>query len=56
MTVKRKQKDAPRSIGDRLLTLREAAEVLHLNPRTVAGRAESGDVPHFVPPRKNHRT
>jgi excisionase family DNA binding protein len=29
------QKPVAVPIGDRLLTLREAAEVLHLNPRTV---------------------
>src|SRR6266851_8548515 len=35
MTAKRKQKNSIAPIGDRLLTLREAAEVLRLNPRTV---------------------
>jgi excisionase family DNA binding protein len=35
MNAKRKQKAPADSIGDRLLTLREAAEVLRLNLRTV---------------------
>ncbi len=35
-------KSAP--IGDRLLTLREAAEVLRLNPRTVREYVRRGDL------------
>lgn len=33
--MKRKTTEAPKPIGDRLLTLKEAAEVLHLSTRTV---------------------
>jgi len=32
------------SIGDRLLTLREAAEVLRLNPRTVREYVKRGEI------------
>jgi len=35
MNTKKEQKDASPRIGDHLLTLREAAEVLRLSPRTV---------------------
>jgi excisionase family DNA binding protein len=38
------RKDAPKPIGDRLLTLREAAEVLHLNPRTVRDYVSRGEI------------
>jgi len=31
-------------IGDRLLTLKEAAEVLRLSPRTVRGYLRSGEI------------
>ncbi|MGD0907618.1 MAG: helix-turn-helix domain-containing protein [Candidatus Acidiferrales bacterium] len=31
-------------IGDRLLTLKEAAEVLRLSPRTVRGYLQSGEI------------
>jgi hypothetical protein len=33
-------------IGDRLLTLREAAEVSRLNPRTVRGYVQRAEVSH----------
>jgi excisionase family DNA binding protein len=39
-----KKKTAPRSIGDHLLTLREAAEVLRLNPRTVREYVSRGEL------------
>ena len=39
---KRKFEAAP--IGDRLLTLREAAEVLRLNPRTVREYVKRGEI------------
>jgi excisionase family DNA binding protein len=38
------RKDAPKPIGDRLLTLREAAEVLRLNPRTVREYVSRGEI------------
>jgi excisionase family DNA binding protein len=44
LTAKRKQKNAVSPIGDRLLTLREAAEVLRLNPRTVRGYVSRGEL------------
>jgi excisionase family DNA binding protein len=44
MTAKRKQKNAVAPIGDRLLTLREAAEVLRLNPRTVREYVNRGEI------------
>jgi len=44
MTTKRKQKNAFAPIGDRLLTLREAAEVLRLNPRTVREYVSRGEI------------
>lgn len=34
----------PSPVGDRLLTLREAAEVLRLNPRTVRGYVQRGEI------------
>jgi len=36
--------DAALAIGDRLLTLREAAEVLRLNPRTVRDYVQRGEI------------
>jgi excisionase family DNA binding protein len=45
MNAKRKKPktDAP-AIGDHLLTLREAAEVLRLNPRTVREYVQRGEI------------
>lgn len=40
---KKQRTDAP-PIGDRLLTLREAAEVLRLNPRTVRDYVQRGEI------------
>jgi excisionase family DNA binding protein len=37
-------KKTTKPIGDRLLTLREAAEVLRLNPRTVREYVQRGEV------------
>jgi excisionase family DNA binding protein len=42
-TSKKKAATAP-AIGDRLLTLREAAEVLRLNPRTVREYVQRGEI------------
>jgi excisionase family DNA binding protein len=42
-TPKKKAVKAP-AIGDRLLTLREAAEVLRLNPRTVREYVSRGEI------------
>ena len=39
-----KHRPAPTTIGDRLLTLREAAEVLRLNPRTVREYVRRGEI------------
>jgi len=39
-----KKKVALKSIGERLLTLREAAEVLRLNPRTVREYVSRGEL------------
>jgi excisionase family DNA binding protein len=39
-----RKKEAPKPIGDRLLTLREAAEVLRLNPRTVREYVSRGEL------------
>jgi len=39
-----KKKGAPKPIGERLLTLREAAEVLRLNPRTVREYVSRGEI------------
>jgi excisionase family DNA binding protein len=36
--------DTAPAIGDRLLTLREAAEVLRLNPRTVRDYVQQGEI------------
>jgi excisionase family DNA binding protein len=44
VTAKRKQKDLPAPIGDRLLTLREAAEVLRLSTRTVREYVQRGEI------------
>ena len=44
MTARRKQKNAVAPIGDRLLTLREAAEVLRLNPRAVREYVNRGEL------------
>jgi excisionase family DNA binding protein len=40
----RKEATAAKPIGDRLLTLREAAEVLRLNPRTVREYIQRGEI------------
>jgi excisionase family DNA binding protein len=42
-TPKNEAVKAP-AIGDRLLTLREAAEVLRLNPRTVREYVQRGEI------------
>jgi excisionase family DNA binding protein len=43
--MKQEKKIIPtKAIGDRLLTLREAAEVLRLNPRTVREYVTRGDI------------
>lgn len=39
-----RMKAASKPIGDRLLTLREAAEVLHLSPRTVRQYVTRGEI------------
>ncbi len=44
MSTKKKQKEAAAQIGDRLLTLREAAEVLRLSPRTVREYVQRGEI------------
>ena len=44
MTATRKTKNAAAAIGDRLLTLREAAEVLRLSPRTVRDYVQRGEI------------
>jgi excisionase family DNA binding protein len=38
------KKGAPKPIGERLLTLREAGEVLRLNPRTVREYVSRGEL------------
>jgi excisionase family DNA binding protein len=38
------KKSIPPSIGDRLLTLKEVAEVLRLSPRTVRGYLLRGEI------------
>lgn len=38
------EKSIPPRIGDRLLTLKEAAEVLRLSPRTVRGYLQRGEI------------
>jgi excisionase family DNA binding protein len=42
--AKKRKPDAAPAIGDRLLTLREAAEVLRLNPRTVRQYVNRGEI------------
>jgi excisionase family DNA binding protein len=44
VSEKRKQKGAAAPIGDHLLTLREAAEVLRLSPRTVREYLQRGEI------------
>ena len=45
MTTRKKSKiDAAPAIGDRLLTLREAAEVLRLSTRTVREYVQRGEI------------
>ncbi len=44
MSARRKQKEAAPPIGERLLTLREAAEVLRLSTRTVREYVQRGEV------------
>jgi excisionase family DNA binding protein len=38
------RKNVPPAIGERLLTLKEAAEVLHLSPRTVREYVGRGEI------------
>jgi excisionase family DNA binding protein len=40
----REKKAAPKPIGEHLLTLREAAGVLRLNPRTVREYVQHGEI------------
>jgi len=44
MTARRKRKDTAPPIGDHLLTLREAAEVLRLSTRTVREYTQRGEI------------
>jgi excisionase family DNA binding protein len=44
MARSKKQKAEPSPIGEHLLTLREAAEVLRLSPRTVREYVRRGDL------------
>jgi excisionase family DNA binding protein len=44
MNAKRKLKEAAVPIGDRLLTLREVAEVLRLSTRTVREYVQRGEI------------
>jgi excisionase family DNA binding protein len=44
MSVKKKQKGTAAPIGDRLMTLREAAEVLRLSTRTMREYVQRGEV------------
>jgi excisionase family DNA binding protein len=44
MTMTREKATAAKPIGEHLLTLREAAEVLRLNPRTVRGYVQRGEI------------
>jgi excisionase family DNA binding protein len=41
---KKPKTNAPPAIGDRLLTLREAADVLHLSTRTVREYVQRGEI------------
>jgi excisionase family DNA binding protein len=42
--VKKRTNRHPSPIGDRLLTLGEAAEILRLNPRTVRAYVKRGEI------------
>ena len=44
MTARSKRKDTAPPIGDHLLTLREAAEVLRLSTRTVRDYTQRGEI------------
>jgi excisionase family DNA binding protein len=44
MNAKGKQKEVAAPIGDRLLTLREAADVLRLSTRTVREYVQRGEI------------
>ena len=44
MSAKNRQKQAAAPIGDRLLTLREAAEVLRLSTRTLREYVQRGEI------------
>jgi excisionase family DNA binding protein len=44
MKAPRRKKAQPAPIGDRLITLREAAEVLRLSPRTVREYVQRGEI------------
>jgi excisionase family DNA binding protein len=44
MTAKRRQRNACDPIGDRLLTMREAADVLRLSTRTVREYVQRGEI------------
>ena len=44
MSAKRKHKEAPAPIGNRLLTLLEVADVLRLSPRTVREYLQRGEI------------
>lgn len=44
MRTSRKASDDPAPIGERLLTIREAAEVLRLHPRTVREYVRRGEL------------
>lgn len=44
MNSKKEQKDALPRIGEHLLTLREASEVLRLSPRTVREYVQRGEI------------
>jgi excisionase family DNA binding protein len=49
MTARRKRKDTAPPIGDHLLTLREAAEVLRLSTRTVREYTQRGEIEARLP-------
>ena len=42
--MKRKTAEVAKPIGERLLTLKEAADVLRLNPRTVRGYVQKSEI------------
>ena len=44
MATKRRLKVQPAPIGEKLLTLREAAGVLRMNPRTLRGYLRRGEI------------